>query len=196
MEFLHRANPRAARIALLPGAWNPPTLAHIAVAKAALSRADEAVLVLPRVFPHKEFEGPGPDRRAAWLAACARASGLSAALSDGGLFIDVARECRAATRASAIFLVCGSDAAERIVGWDYGPGDSIARQLEEYELLVAPRPGGFAPPPGLAPRIHSLDLAADWRGVSSTEVRDRIRRGGAWAHLVPAEIAEDVRAAF
>jgi nicotinic acid mononucleotide adenylyltransferase len=196
MEFLHRANPQAARIALLPGAWNPPTLAHIALATAALGWAEDAVLVLPRAFPHKEFEGPGPDRRAAWLAACARAAGLSAALSDGGLFIDIARECRASTGAAGIFLVCGCDAAERIVGWDYGPGDSIDRQLEEYELLVAPRPHGFAPPSALAPLIHSLDLAGDWNDVSSTEVRERIRRGAAWTHLVPAEILEDVRAAF
>ncbi|MBI5085856.1 MAG: hypothetical protein HZB13_14810 [Acidobacteria bacterium] len=189
MEFLHRARPGAASLALLPGAWNPPTRAHLAMASAALDWAEDAVLVLPREFPHKEFDGPDLRRRAEWLESCARAEGLSAAVTSGGLFIDVARECRAATGAGRIFLVCGRDAAERIVGWDYGPDDDISRQLKEFELLVAPRGGPYVPPPALAARIHPLALSEDWQDVSSSAVRDLIRRREPWTHLTPACIA-------
>lgn len=182
--------------ALLPGAWNPPTSAHVAMARAALRAADCAVLVLPRRFPHKQLEGAPFELRAEWLKRIAGSeAGLAAAVSEGGLFIEMAREARAAG-ARRVCVVCGSDAAERIVNWDYGDGDSIERQLEEYELLVAPRPMLFVPPAALSGRIHLLELAAEWQDVSSTEVRRRIGAGERWEHLVPGEIVESVRAAY
>ena len=56
MDLVHRGTRDARRVALLPAAWNPPTLAHLAIAQAALDFADEVLLVLPRVLPHKRFE--------------------------------------------------------------------------------------------------------------------------------------------
>ena len=51
------------RVALFPGAWNPPTVAHLAIARAALTWSDEVVWLLPRAFPHKSFDGaPFEDR--------------------------------------------------------------------------------------------------------------------------------------
>jgi len=196
MEFLHRATPGKDSLALLPGAWNPPTRAHVAMLRAALEWASEAVLVLPRSLPHKEFDGAEFTRRAAWIRRIAEAHGLSAAISDGGLFIEMARECRIATGASQVFLVCGRDAAERIVAWDYGTAGSIHSQLDEYQMLVAPRAGAYVSPENLAAAIHTLSLGGNWHDVSSTEVRQRIQDGAAWADLVPAEIAADVAAAY
>jgi nicotinic acid mononucleotide adenylyltransferase len=199
MEFLHRASSAKGSLALLPGAWNPPTRAHVAMLRAALAWAEEGILVLPRALPHKEFEGAGIALRAAWITVIAASQGLSAAISDGGLFIEMARECRAATGASEIHVVCGRDAAERIVGWDYGAGGNISpidAQLHEYQMLVAPRGGVYAPPAHLAGRIHALRIADDWHEVSSTEVRQRLADGAAWEELVPEEIAADVRAAY
>jgi nicotinic acid mononucleotide adenylyltransferase len=192
MEFLWRGDARGGTLALFPGAWNPPTHAHLAMAGAALAFAPEVALVLARAMPHKSYEGPSFDQRAAWLRAlCASRPGLSAAATDGGLFLDIAREARAATGASRILLVCGRDAAERIVNWDYGPGiPPIAQQLDEFELLVAPRNGPFQPPPELAPRIHLLHLAPEWEHVSSTAARLQRTAGSAWDHLVPAEIQD------
>ncbi len=194
MEFV--LGGAAASVALLPGAWNPPTLAHLALARAALNWADRTVFVLPRRFPHKEFEDVPAAERLLWLGTLAKSEPrFSVALSDGGLFIEMAREARACG-ASRVFLVCGSDAAERIAGWDYGPDDSIELQLDEYELLVAPRGGIYAPPAHLSPRIHALDLGPEWCDVSSSEVRRRIRVGEAWLDLVPGEIAELVARAY
>lgn len=197
MEFLWGGGLKRETVALLPGAWNPPTLAHLAMAEASLSRAEEAVLVLPRAFPHKAPEGAPLEKRAEWLVALASTRpGLGVAWSDGGLFIDMAREVRRALSASRVLLVCGRDAAERIVGWDYGACDSIERQLEEYELLVAPRQGEYVPPAELAARVHALHLGNGWHEVSSSEVRARIAAGQEWASLVPAEIRDSVRAAY
>ncbi len=204
MEFLHRASHGtggptggpAGAIALLPGAWNPPTRAHVAMLRSALAWAAEGVLVLPWTLPHKEFEGAGFARRAEWIRLVAAAHGLSAAISDGGLFIEMARECQAATGAAQGYLVCGRDAAERTAGWDYGTAGSIEAQLDEYQMLVAPRGGVYAPPAHLAARVHPLALAEEWRDVSSTEVRQRLRSGAAWAHLAPEVIEADVRMAY
>lgn len=197
MEFLWAGGASRDTIALLPGAWNPPTRAHLAMAEAALQWAEEAVLVLPRSFPHKAPEGAPLERRAEWLVALARTRpGLAVAWSEGGLFIEMAREARLATGARRVLLVCGRDAAERIIGWDYGAGHSIEQQMREYELLVAPRQGVYVPPAHLAPCVHALDLGGGWHDVSSSEVRARIGAGEEWESLVPEEIRDAVRAAY
>lgn len=183
-------------VALLAGAWNPPTRAHAELARAALGWARRAVFVLPRAFPHKPLEGASFEQRADWIARLASLHPLfTAAVSDGGLFLEMAREARA-LGAQRVFHVCGSDAAARIVGWDYGALEPIDRQLEEYELLVAPRPLPFAPPPRLRARIHTLIVPASLDGISSTEVRRRIREGEPWRHLVPDAIADSVEQAY
>jgi len=107
----------------------------------------------------------------------------------------MAGEARAAG-ADRVFLVCGRDAAERITGWDYSSGVSMEAQLNEYEMLVAPRQGEFRPAPDHARRIHPLRLGLDWQDVSSSEVRRRVAAGEAWRHLVPEAIAESVAAAY
>ena len=95
MEFLHRAPGLPAHIGVLPGAFNPVTVAHLALAHAALARVDQVVFVLPRTFPHKEYSGAGIESRAALLLALAVGSpSFSVACADGGLFIEIARECR------------------------------------------------------------------------------------------------------
>lgn len=189
MEFLWRGGAGGEAVAVLPGAWNPPTLAHVAMAEAALRHAPEVVLAVARAMPHKGYEGPSLEQRAAWLRAiCAARRGFSAAVAEGGLFIEIAREARAATGASRVLLVCGRDAAGRIVNWDYGAGPTIGRQLEEFELLVAPRGGPYTPPPALAARIHALELPRQWEDVSSSGVRARRARGEPWRQLVPAEV--------
>jgi nicotinic acid mononucleotide adenylyltransferase len=61
------------RIALFPGAWNPPTVAHLAIARAALNYADEVVWLLPRAFPHKTFDGANFEQRSRMLGEIAQA---------------------------------------------------------------------------------------------------------------------------
>jgi nicotinic acid mononucleotide adenylyltransferase len=118
----------------------------------------------------------------------------SVATTERGLFIDIAREYRAqfGTETRLAFL-CGRDAAERILAWDYGRAGVVEEMLNEFELLVAARGGDFEPPPELKYRIHSLRLPAGHDEVSSTEVRHRIARGEPWEHLVPETIVERVR---
>ena len=146
------------------------------------------LFVLPRAFPHKEYTGASFETRVEWLrAALGGNPRFSLASSDRGLFIDLAREARVRLRPAAeLFILCGRDAAERIVNWDYGAGDSIEKQLEVYELLVASRGGIYDPPPAIRDRVRSITLPDGVEEISSTEVRRRIGAGEPWRDLVPA----------
>ena len=166
----------------------------MALAEAALTVVNEVLLVLPRAFPHKEYERVGLNERLELvLAATARYPAFSVAISDGGLFIEIARECRPHyTSLKKLYFLCGRDAAERIVNWDYGRPGAIEEQLQEFDLLVAPRQGYYEPPADLRPHVHPLPLAATWDDVSATEIRALLARGGAWQHLVPEAIRDRV----
>ncbi len=190
---MRRAAGAPSRLGILPGAFNPPTRAHLELARAALAEVDEVVFVLPRAFPHKQYEGAGFEQRLAMLLAAVTEPRFSIAVSEGGLFIEIARECRAAYGAGVeLWFVTGTDAAERIVNWPYGEGPSIEEQLREYGLLVAPRAFVYAAPERLRVRVKALAMDEAWRDVSATEVRERIRRGEAWEHLVPEAIVQMV----
>jgi nicotinate (nicotinamide) nucleotide adenylyltransferase len=198
MEFFRRAAGDTRRLGAFPGSFNPPTRAHMALARAALQAVDEVVFVLPRVFPHKDWEGVQFDDRVRMLdAAIGVEERFSIAASDGGLFIEIARECRQAYGAGAeLHFLCGRDAAERIVNWDYGRPGAIREQLGEFQLLVAPRRGNYEPPAELRGRIHPLPLEQDYDELSASQVRERIARGQAWEHLVPESIVGLVREAY
>src|SRR6266480_2616338 len=191
MQFYNRVTGIPARLAILPGAFNPPTLAHLAMAESALSVADEVLCVVPRAFPHKEYSGAGFDTRVELLRAALDGNPrFSLASSDRGLFIEMAREARADYgESTGLFILCGRDAAERIVNWDYGRGDSIEKQLEVFELLVASRGGHYDPPPPIRNRVRSIALPPSVEEISSTEVRRRIRTGELWHDLVPRQVA-------
>lgn len=193
LEFLYRGAVNPARVALFPGAWNPPTLAHVEVARAARAQADELIWVLPRAFPHKDFEGASFEARArmvAMLAESASAPGFSAAVSDAGLYIGIADEAREQFGPAVdIALVCGRDAAERIATWDYGVPGVFDELLRRYRLLVAARQGEYQPAGHHSDRIARLCMEAGWDEVSSTEVRRRMARGEDWRKLVPPVLA-------
>jgi nicotinate (nicotinamide) nucleotide adenylyltransferase len=193
-ELRNQATPPS-RIALLPGAWNPPTVAHLAIARAALVWADEVVLVLPVKMPHKEFDGPTFHDRIATLSLLAAAHRqLSAATAEGGLYVEMAEEAHSALGPQTeIALVCGRDAAERIASWNYGQPGVFEQMIARFPLLVAARSGEYAVDPSHEGRIRTLALADDFSAVSSSEIRRRMEAGEDWQSLVPPEIADRVR---
>jgi nicotinate-nucleotide adenylyltransferase len=186
MRFLRRASIAAKRLGVLPGTFNPVTVAHLALARAALAHVDEVVFVLPRVFPHKDYSGASFDDRVAMLQAAIDEPAFSIATADGGLFVEIAQECRIEYGQDVrLAFLCGRDAAERIAGWDYGRPNAFSEMLRGFELLVAARDGRFEPAPEHAAAVRSLN-ATGTEAVSATEVRERAARGEPWEHLVPA----------
>ncbi len=190
LEFFRRAAGEPRTLGVLPAGFNPPTCAHLALAGAALGTVDEVLFVLPRKFPHKSFENASfAQRMEMLLAATCGEPRHSVASSEGGLFVEIAGECRETYgEETALVFICGRDAAERILNWDYGQPDAFRRMLEDFEMLVAPRDGDFQPPDEMQGRIRSLPVDAGLSAISASEVRERVRRGQTWEHMVPAEI--------
>jgi nicotinate (nicotinamide) nucleotide adenylyltransferase len=195
LELIQERAPVSQRVVLFPGTWNPPTIAHLEIARAALADADEVIWVLPRAFPHKDFEGADFESRKRMIERIVHDTpGFSAAISTGGLYAEIAREARELLGSRAdISLAMGRDAAERIANWDYGRPGFFDDFVREYKLLVAARSGDYSPARNHAGRITALQMGRTWDDVSSTEVRRRILEGGEWKHLVPAAIHDMVQ---
>src|SRR5271163_4389748 len=83
-------------LGILAGSFNPPTVAHAELARAAEAHVDQLLFVVPSVLPHKPYFGATLDQRVEMLAAAGLAERYSIATSEQGLFIDIARECREA----------------------------------------------------------------------------------------------------
>ncbi|MGA3236416.1 MAG: hypothetical protein ABSG03_08950 [Bryobacteraceae bacterium] len=218
MEFFRRAGGQSQsgalvaataaprRIGILAGAFNPVTVAHLALARAALSQSGsqggspvgEVVFVLPRTFPHKAYHGAPFAARVQMLhAALADEPAFSIAAADGGLFVEIAAECREAYGEDVrpTFL-CGRDAAERILNWDYGEPEAVSKMLHQFDLLVAARRGEFEIVANARHSVRILALDGEFDHVSSTEVRERIAHGMPWEHLAPEGARELVRRAY
>jgi len=198
MEFFRRASSRPQRVGILAGAFNPVTVAHLALARAALSQVDEVVFILPKLFPHKPYHGaPFAERIQILHAAILDEPAFSIAAADGGLFVEIAAECRDAYgEAARLTFLCGRDAAERILNWDYGDPDAVAKMLRQFDLLVAGRGGKMNTVPNYRHSVEILALDGEYDHVSSTEVRERIAQGLPWEHLTPEGARELVRAIY
>jgi nicotinate-nucleotide adenylyltransferase len=194
VEFFRRSAEKTCRLGVLPGSFNPITVAHLALADAALKMVDEVVFVLPREFPHKTYSGASFAERVELLRmALAGKRRFSAAASEGGLFVDIAGECRAAYGDDVrVSFLCGRDAAERIADWDYGRPGAFAEMLARFDILVAARAGEYCPPESLASSFARLEVSGAFDHVSASEVRARIANGEPWRHLVPAAVAQRV----
>ena len=191
---------KAGRIGLLPAVFNPPTIAHMALAEEAQRSftLDQVVYVLPEALPHKRIEWPGTEVRLGWLATLAATDPSRAATAcRAGLVIEMVRVFQQALgNRCELFVIAGRDAAERYASWDYGDGEPFAEQLQRYRLLVASRNGAYRIPRELADRILPFDIDDQSGAASSTAVREAITAGSPWRHLVPREIHSDVQAAY
>jgi hypothetical protein len=178
-------------IGVFPGTFNPPTVAHLAIAHAALARVPELEridLVLSRAPLGKDaLVAPTVDERAAVLRdAVAHESGasrLGVAVTDARLIVDVA--------AGYDVLVVGADKWGQIVDAAWYGGSAPARDEAVARLprrvLVVPR--GSIAVPDLPAGVELLAVADDHAHVSSTRVRagdhdlmlPAARASGLWA---------------
>ncbi|MBI3667863.1 MAG: nicotinate-nicotinamide nucleotide adenylyltransferase [Acidobacteria bacterium] len=196
-RFGKRSERLGRRVGILSAAFNPPTHAHLEMARQAVRQysLNEMLFLLPRIFPHKIYAGATFEQRMEMLqAALADEPQFSIGSTDQGLFIDIARAGRPVYGPEAeFFFLCGRDAAERIVHWDYGEGTPFPEQLAEYQMLVSPRGGAYHVPPEFAGRIHPLDLPLELEALSSSAVREASASARAWEHMVPAPVAAIIR---
>ena len=166
-----------ARCGVYPGSFNPPTVAHIEVARAAVTSRglDRLDLMVSRVALVKgPVAIPTLAERVSVLEAIAeRIEWLEVVVTEAQLLVEMAE--------GYDVLVMGADKWHQIqdpvfYGGSIGERDRAMARLPE--VAVAPR-AGFGIPEGMG-----LDLDADLGVVSSTAVRDGRHD---WMHPVAAE---------
>jgi nicotinic acid mononucleotide adenylyltransferase len=135
-------------LAAFPGSYNPPTVAHLAMAAAAVRQCGVARvdLVLSRVALGKEsVAGPTVDERAAVLrAVAATRPWLGVVVTDARLLVDIAiLPAQGADRARGYdWLVLGADKWEQVLDVAFYDGSALARDAAVARLprlAVAPR---------------------------------------------------------
>jgi nicotinate-nucleotide adenylyltransferase len=186
--------PADRRIGILSAAFNPITMAHLALARNAYQhfQLHEILFVLPITQPHKLIHDAPVEARLQMIAlATQNYPAFAIGVCTHGLFIDIGRAVeKAYPPHTRRWFITGRDAAERILTWPYpDPAGALAELFAQAELLVADREGNFALPEmpvvrAHAEQIHHLPLPIEYSHVSATEIRTRLAKGDDVSGLV------------
>jgi nicotinate-nucleotide adenylyltransferase len=177
-------------VGIFGGAFDPPHVGHLALARAAIEHFGlDRLLVLVVEDPgHKRTVTPAAVRMELAKLAFEDVPGTEVELDRHARTVDSLEERRPG---DAVFLM-GADELEDFPGWK-----RPERVLELVRVGVAMRPGvpedrlrdarARLPAPG---RIEYFELEPT--PVSSTEIRDRVARGEPIEALVPPQVAEAI----
>lgn len=198
--------PGARRLAVLPGSFNPPTLAHLDLAREArrLFNLDGFVFAISRVTVDKErVEGLLLEDRLLLLSHLAPQEGSALAAVNRGLYFEQAKAFRSLLGKSAsLFFVVGMDKLVQILDARYyrDREEALGLLFTEAALLVAPRGDlerddferllAAAENEPYRDRIYYFELPRRARDLSSSGVRGRIASGQAAAEALPGPVAE------
>jgi nicotinate-nucleotide adenylyltransferase len=193
---------RNADIGILGGTFDPVHNGHIAAARQLLGVADvHQVWLMPNATPpHRTAApvAPAEDRMRMVEVAVAGYDGLVASrveVDRGGISytFDTIRELAREYPGQRFTLLIGSDAALQIRSWHNA--DAL---LDEASFVIFNRPET-----ALAPQtLHELGFAPartrivhlDTPPIAAHQVRDRLARGAPIDDLVPAGVADYIRA--
>lgn len=174
------------RVGCYPGSFNPPTVAHLAVAEAArrTGALDRVDLVLSQVALGKEdLVAPTIDQRATVLRSVAAGRPwLGVAVRQERLVADLAEGYDA--------VVVGADKWRQVVDPAWYGDDPAARDAAVARLplvLVAPRSGDHLEDLAERPGVVVLDLDPAHHRVSASAVRTGHPDAGGW--VLPEALA-------
>ena len=189
---------RAKAVCLVPGSFNPPTVAHVALADRARNEGYDGVHFVYSVRTvGKRPNGLVPEDRLL-LTRAAAPSGVGVCVSSAGLLADMAVAATQAFDPTDLAILVGGDKLEQLFEhrW-YADRDAALEQLFSLaRVLVAPRRDEterieeiLRAHPRWGPRVDVLHLHPSIAEVSSTRVRQVLRAGGDPSGLVPEPVA-------
>ncbi len=178
--------PARTRFGFFPGTFNPLTVAHLALADAAISSGcDQVFFCLPLVSVDKEDIDDVVARLAQTARFLAGYAHLTAAVMNVGLYVNIAEAARRFLPGARPVLLCGADKIEQIFDQAYyaDPLEQVLSSLfAKADIWASPRSGSILPE---HPNVRELSLDPAFLKVSSSEVRDRLAAGLSVDHLVP-----------
>ena len=185
-----------ARLGVFGGAFDPPHIGHVALARAAV---EQLALDQLRVFPtgqawHKARELSSAQHRLAMAQLAfaevphARVDGRELQRAGPTYTVDTLRELQREFPGAELFLVIGADQAEALHSWRESA--EIAR-IATIAIAARARPVEAAPvlDPSRLPAGRRASLDMPPMPVSSTEIRRRAAAGEGYVQLVPAPVA-------
>jgi nicotinamide-nucleotide adenylyltransferase len=195
-------------LAVIPGAYNPPTKAHLALATAALEQPfDGVAFSVGTVTIDKPQSGLGLDERLHLLAEiCRDEPRWGVVLHNRGLYAEQAEALRRSfPKIQRLAFVVGMDKIGQIFDPRYyaDAERSFGDLFDRARLLVAARAKqdrasletllerGPARP--FAHRIEWLELDAEVRDVSATAIRERLARGEPVSEWLPPSVERYLR---
>lgn len=195
-------------LAVLPGAYNPPTTAHLALSTTARERGfDSVAFSVGTVTIDKAQFGLGLDERLHLLSEiCRDEPRWSVVLHNRGLYAEQAQALRRSFPAiERLVFVVGMDKLGQIFDRRYYADftRSLGDLFDNASLLVAAR--GSLDRTGLeqlleqqdarpfADRIEWLELDSRVRDVSATAIRERLARGEPVSEWLPPTVERYLR---
>ncbi len=182
------------RIGLFGGSFDPVTLGHLLVAQAAREEVELARLYfIPTAqSPLKPGSQPAPAAQRLRMLRLALAGHTHYEIDEleiarGGFSytIDTARHYTSSFPEAKLFYLIGSDLVAQLPKWR--EADELARLLE---FIVIPRPG--EPTTELPRPFRGRALKGFPLGVSSSQIRQRVKAGLPIGWLVPPAVAEAI----
>jgi len=185
------------KLGLYGGSFDPVHLGHLLVAQAAVEE-----LTLDRLFfipaaqsPFKPENRPAPAAARLQLLRLALVGKSNCEIDEqeirrGGISytVDTLRDYAKKFPGAEIFYLIGADNVAKLNEWR--EPSELARLAE---FVVVPRPGGA--PAAFAAPFRGRTLKGFPFGVSSSQIRARVKAGLPIDHLVPAYVADAIRAA-
>jgi nicotinate-nucleotide adenylyltransferase len=182
------------RLGILGGTFNPIHIAHLVVAEqvAEARRLDKVLFIPARIPPHKDSPdiAPAEDRcRMTVLATesnpCFEVSRTELDRSGRSFTKDTLRELRQSYPGTEFFYIVGSDAVAELSTWRE---PELVLKLAHF--LVAMRPGHDLT--RLEDRFRNSVEVVQVSGldISSTEIRERVRKGLSIKYFVPEKVEQ------
>ncbi|KAK0193920.1 Nucleotidylyl transferase [Armillaria mellea] len=188
-----------AKVLILDSSFNPPTLAHLALARCG-NDYDARILMLSTTNADKKL-APG-DATYAQRQSMMALLGFHIAVIDEPTFVGKARRLHAEMPSASWDFVMGWDTVERVFAERYYK--DMVVELREFffesraRIVYAPRAGSggidiweAAERVGARDKVVPAAISDEFLAHSSTAVRNAIKSGnGTWRDKVPPAVAE------
>ena len=184
------------KLGIYGGSFDPVHLGHLLVAQAAVEELglDKIFFVPAAQSPFKPDSQPAPDVVRLQLLRLALAGKANCEIDEqeikrGGTSytIDTLRDYAKRFPGAELFYLIGADNVAKLTEWREAM--ELARLAE---FIVVPRPGGATA--NFTAPFHGRVLKGFPFGVSSSQIRARVKRNLTIENLVPSAVAEAIRA--